>query len=507
VDGVWQRLDGALPLGDAATRPGFDVFVSDVVATDTGFVASGYGAESDLTRPSPDAGPRLWHSPDGLIWTEVGTELTANGGALYSISAVGATTVAVGTTDHGHDLEQGDTLAWYSTDGGLTWAAAEVDRGATELTHSRMLDVVATADGFVAVGDHSALDQLGDVDVAVWISGDGRRWSAAPSPAINDPDRLDNAFAVEALPDGRIVVVVGTSTSDAIGTTTLVGPPDRLDVVAETQPFVLQSLAPGLVPGQVLAGISPPFDPRVDRADSEDVGASHPEGMPGALFVLDATDLPVPGPAAGPAEPDADVTPGEAAGSDDEVSPDDCVVGVDDIDRSPSVQELRQLMNRATRELRAAGFDVVEGSIGEFVEVCDTVLLDPADEVTLRVYGDVEAARQAVAESFPGEPIVVEASALSSEEVSTAVPRVIDALDDATEQGLVPDGVQIVSIGGDVFGPADVLVELATADVKVFSDAEWADLQPAADALAAELSAATGLDVSVDRATTVNDED
>jgi hypothetical protein len=152
--------------------------------------------------------------------------------------------------------------AWQRLDEGTWTGEANLAPGGEGI----VTDVVATREGFVAVGSHHSGDvsvsstgdgdgqqHFGDVDVAVWTSEHGRRWEAAPSPAINDLERHDRAFAVEAFPDGRIVVAANTDQPGASGATTLVGPPDQLEVVADSQPFVFQSLAPG----QVIAGTSP----------------------------------------------------------------------------------------------------------------------------------------------------------------------------------------------------------------------------------------------------------
>ncbi|MFN3216893.1 MAG: hypothetical protein ACE367_10390 [Acidimicrobiales bacterium] len=308
ADGVWQRLDGGLPIGDADRGPGVGVSLDEVVATESGFVLAG----ALVTDPqvSAEVRPRLWHSPDGSTWTPVATGVLPDGAEVNGLSSSDGMTVAVGSTDDPGFA--GDMAAWHSTDGGLTWASAETDRGDTDLSQSSMADVVATPEGFVAVGGHNSGGDVsasstfagdgqqlsGDVDVAVWTSEDGRRWEAAPSPAINDLERHDRAFAVEALPDGRIVVAANTDRSDGSGATTLVGPPDRLELVADTQPFVFQSLAPGPVPGQVIAGTSPPYAPFDSEAADPlaEIRACLLEGIPGSLFVLDATDLPVPAP-------------------------------------------------------------------------------------------------------------------------------------------------------------------------------------------------------------------
>jgi hypothetical protein len=260
-------------------------------------------------------------------------------------------------------------------------------------------------------------------------------------------------------------------------------------------------VALGLIVGACVGEDSPgeAVDRVADSDASPSAGADSSSSEP-------AVDDPVPTPAAGdPVAGSGDE--GQKQDSDANCDVADAVGTLGPGESSDEERELRRLRNRAVRELNAAGFDVGGGSFGHLLQVCDTVRLELADEVTLHVSGDVEGARQAIAELFPGEPIAVVRSERSLEEVSTAVPRVTDALADAEGAGRVPDGIQFLSIGGDVFGPADILVELVSIDRALLSDSEWAGLQPAVDALAAELSTTTGLDVRVERATVLPIED
>ena len=116
--------------------------------------------------------------PTALVWSQVPHDETALGGArlasMVDVTVGGPGLVAVGFDGTNDDL---DAAVWTSADG-ISWIRAPADERVLggEGTQS-MASVTVAGLGLVAVG---SIGLRGDFDAAVWISGDGMRWSRVP---------------------------------------------------------------------------------------------------------------------------------------------------------------------------------------------------------------------------------------------------------------------------------------------------------------------------------------
>ena len=105
-------------------------------------------------------------SEDGLTWER--TPATFPDSEIHSLAVREDRIVAVGNSYVDGDF---DARAWYSDDGGEAWTLVEIpDGGAPETLY----EVVATDDGFVAIGD--GVSGEGDSGAAAWVSADGASW-------------------------------------------------------------------------------------------------------------------------------------------------------------------------------------------------------------------------------------------------------------------------------------------------------------------------------------------
>lgn len=148
-------------------------------------------------------------------WPRATVELPAsNSSGMVAVARGSDGLVAVGGGGSVEGL--GGALAWYSTDS-QRWELT-LDRHA-ERNGSGLWDVVATADGFVAVGG----DPSGP---AVWRSPDGRAWAAVDGPSA--PAGPTHSLAGIAAHAGGLLAIgyaseddaqVGTAWSSVDGTT------------------------------------------------------------------------------------------------------------------------------------------------------------------------------------------------------------------------------------------------------------------------------------------------
>jgi len=189
----WTRVD---PLDRAET--GYIGGALDrVVATAEGFVAVG----------SADTGIPIWTSPDGATWTRVAGEMPGNGTTIDGLDWTELRSVAIDRSGawiaFGNHRSTGFG-AWTSRDG-QTWtfqATSGISGSAFDLP-----SVVATANGFVAVGIEEAnpvpspATSTGDLSdpsqypyrALMWTSADGRSWTPV-SPPVSDHATLETAL-------------------------------------------------------------------------------------------------------------------------------------------------------------------------------------------------------------------------------------------------------------------------------------------------------------------------
>lgn len=136
-------------------------------------------------------------------WQRATVELPeSNSSRMLAVARGAQGFVAVGGGGSPEGL--GGALAWYSTDG-VRWELTH-DRHA-ERSGSGLQDVVATADGFVAVGG----DPTGP---AVWSSRDGRSWSAVDDASVPAGPTHDALIGLAAH-DGGLLAIGFASEDDA----------------------------------------------------------------------------------------------------------------------------------------------------------------------------------------------------------------------------------------------------------------------------------------------------
>jgi hypothetical protein len=172
-DGVtWQR---ATPNQRALVGEG-GLSMNDVVAVEDGYVAVGTESIDVDDDGNADQHAATWFSPDGITWTRIAHDPTVFGdyGDHISMSAVAVGPsgfVAVGGGGRG-DGRHG--VVWASSDG-MSWSRMADDPAFAGRNGAWIGDVIATAEGFVAVG--------AEEDHADWMYGGyAAVWVATPEP-------------------------------------------------------------------------------------------------------------------------------------------------------------------------------------------------------------------------------------------------------------------------------------------------------------------------------------
>lgn len=186
---AWYSADG-FTWQPADSLPGAENASIDALAAGAGGIV---GVGFDY---SDDDVPAVWHSVDGRSWTRVSDDDLTGG----QMSAVVAT--ADGYLALGANYDDGTALAWTSADGG-DWTAASSIGGLG--VGAAVKGVVASGSGLVAYGTSAEGAAL------AWYSADGLDWQLAGGFAgelegsVNDVavagDRLI-AVGVEYLDDG-----------------------------------------------------------------------------------------------------------------------------------------------------------------------------------------------------------------------------------------------------------------------------------------------------------------
>lgn len=163
---------------DVASAADHEVTVSDVVATDSGWLA--VGREDPACQVDCGLDPIravVWRSTDGLHWTRGHDQPSLSGGAMISVARSGSGFVAVG-------LAARHAAAWTSADG-RTWTRVAdgpvFDRhpSADPSLWTTMSSVASGPGVIVAVGWEGPGGAHGPAARA-WWSVDGRMWTDAP---------------------------------------------------------------------------------------------------------------------------------------------------------------------------------------------------------------------------------------------------------------------------------------------------------------------------------------
>jgi hypothetical protein len=161
---TWTRAGGPAP---GAPAPGGPGQMLGVAARPSGFVAVGLRGMH----------PAVWTSGDGQAWhvTSLPIPRGSASAELQHVAVSGRHVVALGEKTSASGAEA--AFAEVSADGGATWRTAPLPAplpgppGPASVTA-----VTAAAGGFTAVGTYG---QPGQLNVAVWTSPDGARWTAS----------------------------------------------------------------------------------------------------------------------------------------------------------------------------------------------------------------------------------------------------------------------------------------------------------------------------------------
>ena len=175
---TWTRIDDPAVFGG----PDYQSMTA-IESGPTGLIAVG---PEWITPTSTDAA--VWTSTDGIAWSRFGDDQAVLGGDGFQFPtaiAVGSENVVISGYDCDDDVNwaQGCRgVVWASKDA-VTWQRVEADSEVFEGEGIvRILDVIATEDGFVAVGS------------AVWNSPDGRSWERVfdlePTMGDNSPGEV-----------------------------------------------------------------------------------------------------------------------------------------------------------------------------------------------------------------------------------------------------------------------------------------------------------------------------
>jgi hypothetical protein len=181
--------------GDQVTWP----FGRPVLVTDGMILVSGMD-EDDAA---------IWTSVDGLSWTRAEVSEVLGGAREQMMAGLvpGPPGVLAGGWDHP------DAAVWTSPDG-ADWTRVDSFGGPGE---QRITAVIATEDGYVAVGDSVTYEEIyylgrgskGKSDAVVWTSNDGSFWEAVDGLEELGDQHMYNVGAL-----GSTVVAVGINSPD-----------------------------------------------------------------------------------------------------------------------------------------------------------------------------------------------------------------------------------------------------------------------------------------------------
>ena len=196
---TWDRVPDA-PLfraGDYTTSRRGEL--TDVVATDSGFLAVGRSREGGTRRAV------VFWSSDGLRWTRSRDDASLLLGTMEAVISTPSGFIAVGNILEGTVARAG---VWTSPDG-LAWVRTTGDRPAFDVggagafadgrIYGGMIDVAWTGNGAVAVGNACDVDGTSCHGVA-WTSIDGRSWARETGELNGTP------YSITATPSGLVAV-------------------------------------------------------------------------------------------------------------------------------------------------------------------------------------------------------------------------------------------------------------------------------------------------------------
>ncbi len=165
------ELDDALLEANAAAfapeEPGATLQMEDVAGSDAGFVAVGYETETDTTLPAAAA---AWWSEDGWNWERIADDTFDDPARMDAVVATDDGFVAVGSAGR-----TGDDAAVWRSDDGRDWERVEGNDDA--FAGGDMSDVTGSGDGLVAVGRvRVGGEDETELEPGIWRSSDGDEW-------------------------------------------------------------------------------------------------------------------------------------------------------------------------------------------------------------------------------------------------------------------------------------------------------------------------------------------
>ena len=164
---------------DGAVSDGEGIF--SMTRGGSGLVAVGMEGNRGPWAKNSDTDAAVWTSPDGITWSRVPHDETVFGGehsqVMSSVIAGGPGMVAVGWDGQGilNDIPDVDAAIWTSVDG-ETWSRVPHDEDV--LGGAWIESVTLGGPGLVAVGGTGGYNT--DGDAVVWTSVDGITWSRVP---------------------------------------------------------------------------------------------------------------------------------------------------------------------------------------------------------------------------------------------------------------------------------------------------------------------------------------
>lgn len=297
---VWTSPDGLN--WSRATLPDAGLEIMGLVAGGPGFVAVG-SSESVEGDVMPGLHSGIWTSVDGTIWTRVPDAPMFANSTISAVVTGGPGLVAVGTTVAPPNVNGVFAPAIWTSADGLTWAKEATPTDPTPWTmvegtlQGRIIsNIVATPEGFVAVGMEFGLTSKVLQRAVVWTSRDGRSWArVAHDPVFDGGEDPGFRFGM------RAVYLIGnrlTATGETPGGPTVwVSPPEPGTLPGQAEPGATQ---PG---GPAASSVPMSFDPgaaafhadactallELELAVGDGAGVPGPEAR--ALFdALDARD-------------------------------------------------------------------------------------------------------------------------------------------------------------------------------------------------------------------------
>jgi hypothetical protein len=191
-NGKWT-LESSATLGAMTGTAG----LASVTRGPAGWIAVGTASAGRVTEPV------ILASADGVTWQPV-VALSAQAGE--GTEFLGAAAGRAGYVVVGRQMIGGRTFAvlWYSADL-RDWTAGNNGGLDGRLAASAANAVVATANGFIAVGSHGAVQ-------SVWTSPDGRQWRRGN---VSEPAGADSATLRSVAASGTRVVAAGYAATPA----------------------------------------------------------------------------------------------------------------------------------------------------------------------------------------------------------------------------------------------------------------------------------------------------